>query len=106
MLDLKSQCISVFDDVSSIGSADRGSNPLASTKSPLREAHPLNQAGLSPEASRGLLMGAFWNRRATESDTENQSRQKTVRVGGAWPKKQTKVTANDDYYYGEVALAA
>ena len=45
-------------DVISETMQDASSTLAASTKSPLREAHPLNQAGLSPEASRGLLMGA------------------------------------------------
>ena len=48
----------IVDVVMEVCDGRGGQFSPASTKSPLREAHPLNQAGLSPEASRGLLMGA------------------------------------------------
>ena len=59
-----------FDDVLQIGSADRGSNPLASTNK-----HILERVC--------LLMGVFWNRRATESNTENQSMNADCINGGS-----------------------
>ena len=47
-----------------IGSADAGSNPAASTN---------NTFGVLYDTLSVLLMGALWNRRATESIVENQS---------------------------------
>jgi hypothetical protein len=46
-------------------------------------------------------MGAFWNRRATESNVENQSMNADCKNGGS-----TKIIAANDDYYGDVRLAA